>query len=212
MSIPLFFNSETGAADREGGLRALLCTAKAYQTLNKHFDRVTFQRGNGGELIVFWDGEIAYRVKDCVIQSQKEERAKLLLLLNSLNKGIMVDNDVLEECENWTIRELGLPSPFMEYAARNDGMLLSVATADDWKLDFFTFQENDIKLPNLWGQDDLTPLTAWIYVRVAKENNYLSILENRFDCQFCNASVSNAMLTSSEWEIVLGSVDTILTK
>ena len=203
MAIPLFFNNEIGFVDREEGIQALLKAASAYQSLHKHFAGMTSHKGMGGELRLFRENEIEYRLKDCLPFLEKTDKEKVCLLLSSLSKGLIIDETAFAECENWIVFEIGIPSPFMEYAARNTGILLSVATAECWKQHFFTFQENDRKLPNLWGQDDLSQLTAWIHDQQTKIGSYLAILKDQFNCRFCFSTLSNTMLDSTEWKVVL---------
>ena len=199
----VYFNTETGQAENiERGTQALMQTADVYHRIKKHFTTIYRDYHNFNVFYIASDTSgFKYNIKACLPGLSSHDSDKVKLMLYGITRGSMLEPQNLELLDEWIVEQLDVHSPLMEYAAKQNGMLLTIAVTDDWKHDFFTFkQEASRKLPNLWGQKDISPFEQWLESWYEK---YCSPLEGLFrncgDLTICHRALPEDAFTSQEW-------------
>ncbi|MEA4991089.1 hypothetical protein SDC9_12479 [bioreactor metagenome] len=199
----IFFNTEIGqAASMEAGKQALLQAADIFYKMNKHCSTVYRECHDAGLICLIRDGNgFTHSIKDCIRSIPKDSLSKVMLMIHGLDRGSVIDTQCYENIADLTVDQLDVQSPLMEYAARKNGMLLTIAVTEDWKHNFFTFREEaSLKLPNLWGQDDVSPFEQWITNWYKKYISPITDLLRRCeDLIICPRALPEVDFTPQEW-------------
>ena len=202
----VYFNTEIGQAESlEHGAQALLQTANVYYRMKKHCTTIYRDCYNLNAFCIVKDtADFKYNLKDCISTLSKHDFNKVILMMHGIDHGTVLESQHFERLDEWVVEQLGVHSPLMEYAAKQNGMLLTIAVTDDWKHAFFTFGPGvSRKLPNLWGQEDVSPIEKWLESWYEK---YCSPIEGLIrycaDLTLCHRALPEDAFTLQEWNNV----------
>ena len=202
----VYFNTEIGQAESvERGAQALLQTANVYYRMKQHCTDIQRECNNLNMFCIAKDASgFKYNFKDCIKILQMQDSKKIILMMHGIARGTVLEPSRFEHLDEWIVEQLGVHSPLMEYAAKQNGMLLTIAVTDDWKHGFFTFGAGvSQKLPNLWGQEDVSPLEKWLESWYEKYCSPLEgLLRKCADLTLCRGALSEDDFTSRQWNDV----------
>lgn len=118
-----------------------------------------------------------------------EDITKLNYILAKFNKCEKIN---IEETEcNYRLEELNISSPILEKAFKDDAMVFSFASESYWEEDFLSFENQNERLPNIWGQEDLSSLKEWIEEFNRRKSSFSERLEREFNAVICCDIPSN---------------------
>ena len=191
--LGIFFNPYPGMlTDYEAGKRCLLSTAKVCLQL---FGNEKFKAHNpeGNDSIKFFslveDNRGArYAPSSFVRDYSGRERELIKWFLRAFDKGSRVRIDDLSICEDWELSGLSVSAPVLEYALRQDGMAITISDDHDWKVDFFSFIGQSDELPNIHGQDNVSPLQDWVQKWNQRNLSFKTLLKKKFNILFCKGA------------------------
>lgn len=136
------------------------------------------------------DRDVFFRELFYLEQGQNTENiTKLDCILEKFNKGEKIN---IEETEcNYRLEELNISSPILEKAFKDDAMVFSFASESYWEEDFLSFENQNERLPNIWGQEDLSSLKEWIEEFNRRKSSFSERLEREFNAVICCDIPSN---------------------
>lgn len=118
-----------------------------------------------------------------------ENITKLEYILTKFNTGKKIS---IEEIEcNYKLEKLNISDPILEKAFKDDAMVFSFASESYWEKDFLSFENQNEKLPNIWGQKDLSSLKKWIEEFNRRKSSFSERLEREFNAVICCDIPSN---------------------
>ncbi|MDR2745575.1 MAG: hypothetical protein LBB66_10355 [Desulfovibrio sp.] len=198
----LYFNSEVGfVEDSSSGLSAILATASAYMDFSRKQKSIA-STADGPSITLFKKGDIGYALKDCIplLNDRPEDRNLLLYLLQGFRMGSRIEVEEIDaECEDWVLENIDCASPLLEYAARRNGIALTVATTDDWKRDVFYFINKKEILPNIWGQNNLAFVLICYENSLISGKQYYRLLWEFYECYLDKKVIQQNNLSENEW-------------
>ncbi len=206
--LNLFFNPYTGIAeDEESGEKCLLATANACKEISEDTDLSVYGGDETDSVQTFTlahdDCGAWLRPSSFIRKYSGREKDLIIWFLRLFDKGKRLCTEDFSGCEDWIIKDLNLSAPILEYAARQDGMALTITDDADWKLDFFCFHDISNKLPNLHGQEDCSLLHTWIKEWFARHMSFKKILESEYNVTFCKGAVNTCFPSRSEEQGVI---------
>lgn len=203
----LYFNSEVGdAITKKKACDAITATANSYYEFIRKCKSVKISAiSNISEFRLYYTGDYGITIKELLHLLDESSKNMILIMLKALSNGKKLNSEFLEkESENWEIQGIGCCSPLLEYAAKNEGIMLTIATTPDWEQDFFHFnKKEDIKLPNIWGQEDLSHAFAKYQYHLKQSKNYEDFLLFKYQCKLCNGAIKKTDLVDNEWRCLL---------
>lgn len=203
----IFFNPYPGAAaDIDTGKQILVKTALAVETLRSSIVDAFNPEGDGpiSNFTLVRDSSIGCQlnINDLLPSIGGQERTVVSRFYSLFSRGRVLSKEMLDDYDKLTFKVLDTPAPVLEFAIKNDGITASFATEQIWKNDFLEFVEIEHKLPNVWGQEDLTQITAWIEDWYQRNNGYIEELKRKFDADICKGSIKSGDLCKTEWDII----------
>ena len=195
----LFLNSEVGACkDKDHAIKCVSRALSAYILLKKHITDICNEKDIINNLILFFEKEKSFYIHDMFRMVDKETRNNLQIFTNALLHGAIVDPPTEGEK---TLKGLGLPSPLLEYALEQKGMVLSFANSPYWETDFIEFNEDTSVLPNIWGQNDFHQINSWLDAYYQEIESFEGI-QRRFNVVFCCDNITEVTFTPSQWSLI----------
>ena len=199
----VYFNTEIGQAESvKIGVQALLLAAEVYKVLNHHCEQNYRDCPDASMVCIVRDEHgFPHSLKDCVRSMPKQSLDKVMPLVYGLNRSVVIEAEEFDDLEGWIVEQFGVHSPLLEYAAKRRGMLLTVAVTDDWKHNFFTFHPHSSeRVPNLWGQQDVSPIEAWLDAWYQEHNApHEELLRRCDDLVLCRRALPEDDFTQQEW-------------
>jgi hypothetical protein len=204
----IFFNPYPGAAsDIDTGKQILVKTALAVEKLRSFIVEAVNPEGDGpiSSFTLVRDPSIGCQlnINDLLPSIGGHERAVVSRFYSLFSRGRVLSKEMLDGYDKLTFKVLDTPAPVLEFAVINDGITASFATELIWQNDFLEFVETEHKLPNVWGQEDLSQITTWIEDWYQRNNGYIEELKRKFDADICKGSIKSGDLCKTEWDIIL---------
>lgn len=199
----IFFNSEIGAAKTPDiALASMVNATKCLVKLEKYSANFLAAESFSGiktfPLFFTPSGSFAY-LESVFSIADKADKGYLQYIVNKL---LHCKPLTIEIESDWIVEELGTPSDLLHYAAIYDAMLLTFATDEVWKRDFFTFIGHDAVVPNVWGQVDISDLVKWIEKWSEMHDSYIDRFQRQCKATLCGSFLSNSDLADNEWSLV----------
>lgn len=198
---PLYLNPETGPCASMDELKdALRKAVRAYNDIRDYADGVYLEAENPGNLVVAHDNGQPVYLRDVFWRLRKED-PRLFQEVSPFVQALLHGHVVPpKEDGSGALKGIGHPSPFLELASEDEGLVLSISCDPYWHTDFIEFEDGR-KLPNIWGQDDIgqnQDLQEWLDSYYPKHAN-MHTIEKDFNVEFCSPEVENSTFTESEW-------------
>lgn len=192
--IKVFFNPYTDRSrDFESMKKALLLTAQAFRELSKNIAFIANDPQASESITCYAIAEdkqgvwynAAHFINTC---SAKKEKELVKWFLLQFDKGVRIRNENLSICEDWILSGIDAAAPILEYALRQDGMAVTISDDEDWMVNFLSFKNQPISLPNIYGQEDCSPLFEWIREWLLRNTSFKEFLEKEYGIIFCPGS------------------------
>lgn len=197
---PLYLNPEIGACDTEDhALHCITRTMQAYMALNEHVSELCQEEDTCSRLQLCSELGKASFISELHHKLDQKAKMQVNVFLAALSRGSVVPT---QENSTKTLKNLNMPSPFLEYVLAQNGMALSFATDDCWERDFIEFNECAESIPNIWGQTDFSSLDTWIRQYSLQNDNIFSLIQQEFKVEFCTGDVTKDSFTTPEWKII----------
>ncbi|MCL2324965.1 MAG: hypothetical protein FWC40_00460 [Proteobacteria bacterium] len=195
--MELYFNPYPGPAQSmEDGIQLVVNAADALFRLQKSLQKIllsgTFSNAEfdrPSNFVLIREAQSTFRIQDTFNKAKAGEREKIRLLLNVLSKGKVISLNDVECVEDWVIKSVGAPAPVLEIAAKNRAIALTIPTEPEWRVDRIEFDNRDDFLHNLWGQKDLSQLTAHCADSLT---NPIERFSARYAAIFCDGALNSA--------------------
>jgi hypothetical protein len=156
---------------------------------NRMLENVADETDNLSAHVIFIRDDIPNYMQQIVSAAQASDKNKLITFLQMLSKGKKINIAEHPDIEHWVVKELEINAPLLELAVKRNGIAVTIPTSQGWAVDLIEFNGHNEKLPNLWGQAEISALMA----------HYISSLENakerfafRFNASFCDGALNDA--------------------
>ena len=194
--MELYFNPYPGAAQSvEAGIQIIADVADALHRLEKDLQNISLSGrfadfdASPSSFILIREARGDFRIQDIIFKVEVPKREKLKFLLIKFSKGKVIDSSEMNDIENWVVSNIGAPAPILEFAARNNGIALTIPTEPEWRVDRIEFNERDEFLHNLWGQEDLSKLKDHCVNALTNVPERFSAL---YGAEFCDGALNSA--------------------
>lgn len=210
--LEAFFNPYPGISENyETGKEIILQTAKSYRKIDNEIKLRAYDPEGSDSIrcfIVSQDNHGAKFTPSSYIRNYRgSDRDLVIWFFTMFDRGVKLYTEDLAICKDWTLCQLDVPAPLLEYASRMDGVAVTISDDQDWKVDFFNFNENHNQLPNVHGQENCDPLVDWIKEWTERNLSFMSLLEERFNVIFCRGSINNCFPSKHEEKGIISSFD-----
>lgn len=195
--MDIYFNPYPGAAkSEEEGRNIAVRAADALFRLRKECRGVSLSgcvSGISGDLpsefvLIRKDG-VSSGISDILYKTQNAEREKLRLLLVMFSEGRVIGEENFHDTEDWIVSGIGTAAPVLEIAVKRNALALTISAEEEWRVDLLCFDNRDKKLHNIWGQDDISAITAHCIDSLTNVPERFTV---RFKAKFCEGALHSA--------------------
>jgi putative component of toxin-antitoxin plasmid stabilization module len=203
--MEVYFNPYPGAAKtEEEGLKLAIGTADALLRLQRQCNGISITSNVSiadGDLppskfVIFRNSNLEFTIGAVMYKYGNVEREKLRLFLSYFSKGKIIDQDDLNDINNWVISVIGTSAPVLELAAKNKAIALTIPTEAEWCVDVLRFDNRSETLHNLWGQVDLSAIITHCLDSIKNTQERFKV---RFNAEFCPGA-SNSAPNTALWD------------
>jgi hypothetical protein len=199
----IYFNSETGvAADIHKALNCIVRAVDCLQRLEKSIspDYLIESGVTITSFPMFIDSSGSIQYIQRIFQIAKGKDVDYLhYIVEKFKKSKLFIPNIESD---WIVETIGTSSNLLHYVALNQGMILTFASDRIWEIDFIIFTSHEEKIPNIWGQKDITDLLSWLKNRPNKRNSYLDELQRLYHVIICGSCVENINFNNQDWGII----------
>lgn len=181
----IYVNSEAQTANnKHAALKCVVDAAKCLKKFDEYINSLHLREGINMQIYKDKSGNMGYIQELLGISGNNRDYLRYLLAKLSdahYSKSITKSN--------WIVEILGVPNNWLHYVANHNGMLLTFASDDIWKIDFIKFIGQENKIPNIWGQEDTVVLLNWVKDEAIKTDSYITTLQKNFNVIICSKSI-----------------------
>ncbi|MDR1533488.1 MAG: hypothetical protein LBU64_00080 [Planctomycetota bacterium] len=203
--MEIYFNPYPGAAkSEEEGIALTVNAADALLRLQKQCSdtplvgRFSEMRGDlpPSRFILVRKEGVPAGIEQLIYRVNSSEREKIKFLLTMFSKGQIIAEEDVGDTENWIVSVVGAAAPVLELAAKRNAMALTVSAEKEWRVDVICFDNHENKLPNIWGQVDISGLTTHCIKSMTNARERFSA---QFNARFCDGAL-HAAPDARQWE------------
>ncbi len=200
----VYFNTEVGSCESQGhAQKCVLQTAETLKRLDQHVETCLQGEECGMKsLTLYLNNAIPKYFSDLwpILEGKNKELARYVLQKFGSGKYVV---DIPEA--SWIVEGLGVPSDIIEYVANENGMLLTFASHSVWEKDFMTFVDRSGKVPNIWGQEDVSCFDDWLKDWYENKKQYYERIVHSYNVIFCDERIKK-QFSPSQWHDIADSI------
>ena len=195
----IFLNPEVDLCKTEDHMSFVLKrTLEAYIKIRIHSDTFIQEECSFQKIAIHYDRERGFSFFTLIKKMGVQYNNFLRILCEDIKKGNSIETPTTY---SKILKEMELPSPFLEHAFNQKGMALSFASNEYWENDFIEF-EDDAQLPNIWGQTNFDKIYQWLDDYYRQEKKFYDGIQKLFNVEFCCKEIKSSTFTPYEWEII----------